>query len=157
MIAQLASAILVFCTLNGSFVPHMWLRGNPQARAYEIAHLTAEVSVDVGVDPWLMLALEARESSFDASRISKAGAFGLVQLNPRFWGREALRLCMIDPINCDYWNLWHGAKALAFYQSKCKSDGRALVAYRTGRCGKVGPEARKVLVLRDRMRKAAES
>lgn len=154
MIAALTAAILTLCTFNGSLAPHLWQQGmQPHQRARQIAEYTIDAGKSNDVDPYLMIALMRYESHFDESRVSKEGAFGLMQLNPKFWGRDALRLCIIDPVNCDWWNTWHGAQAIAHYKKKCGSEGRALVAYRTGRCGPVGPRARLVLNLRRELRK----
>lgn len=151
-IALIAELILALCRLDsGSYAPQ--LGAVPEMRALYLAQALHDAATVHHVDPLLLTALVYRESSFDSAAVSPIGAFGLGQLLTRYWGREALRLCLIDPSSCDRWNLFHSARAVAHYRKRCGSDGFAITAYRTGRCGPTGPQARKVIALRNAMRR----
>lgn len=154
MIERLTAAILWLTLLpSGRYPEHMTIA--PRDHARELATVLADSATSHDIDPALMAALAFHESGFDVHAVSRAGAWGLLQLNVRSWGRVPFRLCTIDPHWCAWWNSWYGAEAFAHYLRKCRSEGRALVAYRTGRCKAPGPEARKVLVTRARIRGTA--
>jgi hypothetical protein len=151
VIEHLTIAILALSMLpSGRYPDHMTIA--PRDHARELATVLSDAATSHGIDPALLTALAWHESGFEVHAVSRAGAIGLLQLNVRSWGRLPLQLCLIDPRNCAWWNSWHGARAYAHYLGRCGSEGRALVAYRTGRCKAPGPEARKVLATRARIR-----
>jgi hypothetical protein len=147
MIAYLATAILMLCTLpSGSYCGH--LGPKPATRAREIATVLADAATSNGVDPYLLTALAFRESTFDRAAVSAEASFGLLQVNARGWGRDALHRCLVTPSDCLWWQAYAGARAMSHYQKLCGTAGRALTAYRTGRCAAPGPRALEVLETR---------
>lgn len=152
-ITLIAELILALCRLDsGSYAPQ--LGPVPEIRALHLAQALADAAALHDVDPLLLTALAYRESSFDSAAVSPVGAFGLMQLNPRYWGRTALYACLSRPNECDRWNAYYGAQSLKHYIDRCKSEASALRAYRTGSCGRAGPQTQKVLVLRALLRRA---
>ena len=150
-VSVIAAAILYLCTLpSGRYSDH--LGDKPATRAREIAAHLINAAKLHDVDPFLLTALAYRESTFDQAAVSAEASFGLLQVNVRGWGREALHRCLVRPGECLWWQAFYGAHAFSHYKRKCGTEGRALTAYRTGRCGPPGPEAMKVLDVRRQLR-----
>lgn len=101
------------------------------ARAYELARYFDTAATASAVDPVQLVALGYHESTFRITARSVRGAVGVMQLLPRYWGRQA----------SEEQHILRAAGVLRMYQQKCRTTLRALGAYRTGRCS-AGPRAR---------------
>jgi hypothetical protein len=152
IITKIAAIILWLSLLpSGRYPAHM--TDHPAQRARVLAEVIVQTAEEHGLDPVTMVALARHESGFDQAAVSAEGAFGIFQAHPRYWGRELLKRCLGNPQECLWWQSWTGAAAFAFYVKRCGSEGRALTAYRSGRCGAPGPEALKVLATRKAIRR----
>lgn len=113
------------------------------------AHVASE---RVGIDPLLVLAVIAVESSFDPNAVSLAGAEGLMQVVPRYHeekleehgGSEAVR----DPAI----NILVGVRILDQYIRRTGSLEAGLQRYNGALSDGSGRYARKVLAERERLR-----
>jgi hypothetical protein len=52
------------------------------------AAIIIDKSIDIGEDPYFMVALAWTESRLTANRVSRTGDYGIFQINYRFWGRR---------------------------------------------------------------------
>lgn len=149
MIQALATAILVLVSIpGGGFADHFARHPNgPYHHALSLAGQYTEAAYRHGIDPHLLIALGYKESAFDSAAVSRARAFGQLQLHPRYHA-DVLRKCREKPALCDGLVIDRGARVLAFFIRKCRGEAAALHAYRTGDCRVPGPEARKVLAIR---------
>ena len=117
--------------------------------AVSAAHLASE---RVGIDPLLVLAVIAVESSFDPNAISLAGAEGLMQVIPKYHedkleehgGSGAVRDPMI--------NILVGTRILEQYIRRAGSLEAGLQRYNGALSDGSGRYARKVLAERERLR-----
>src|SRR6185436_8422017 len=127
----------------------------PEARAEQLAGQLRRAARLAGVELGLLAALALDESALDHSARSSAGALGALQLLPASpWGRGWLRACssanrshgkaptsLVEELNA-HW----GALALRDGLTACRTEGRAVGFYRTGKCVE-GPRARHTLAL----------
>lgn len=100
-------------------------------RAYELARHFDTAANAYAVDRAQLVALSYHESTFRKAARSARGAVGVMQLLPRFWGRQAT----------EEQHILRAAGVLKLYERKCRTTLRALGAYRSGRCV-AGPRAR---------------
>jgi soluble lytic murein transglycosylase-like protein len=103
-------------------------------RAYELGGYFDRAATAYAIDPVLLVALSYHESCFQKSARSTAGAIGVMQLLPKYFGRQAT----------EEQHILRGAGVLKLYEQKCRTTLRALGAYRSGRC-QAGPRARATL------------
>lgn len=109
--------------------------------AFERAKRIVKVAEENKLNPLTIAALIKCESEFDHTKVNKTTkSFGFLQLNPKFWGKNLAK----DDVEG---NLQTGVEVLAHYKEKCGNIPRAIAAYRSGKCNKVGPQTRKVLNL----------
>ncbi len=95
-----------------------------------------EQSRSQGVDPFLVLSVMKRESTFDQAAVSRAGAVGLMQLMPgtarsiaAYLGEDATNLDLTDPdVNLRY-GTWHLGRLIGRYSDSVVA---ALAAYNAG-------------------------
>ena len=95
-----------------------------------------EQSRSQGVDPFLVLSVMKRESTFDPGAVSRAGAVGLMQLMPAtarsvaaYLGEDATNLNLTDPeVNLRY-GVWHLGRLIGRYSGSVVT---ALAAYNAG-------------------------
>jgi hypothetical protein len=52
------------------------------------AAVIIDKSIDIGEDPYFMVALAWTESRLKSGRVSRTGDYGIFQINYRFWGRK---------------------------------------------------------------------
>tara|TARA_R110000868_G_scaffold112069_3_gene302080 strand:- start:3807 stop:4295 length:489 start_codon:yes stop_codon:yes gene_type:complete len=52
------------------------------------AAVIIDKSIDIGEDPYFMVALAWTESRLKSGRVSQTGDYGIFQINYRFWGRK---------------------------------------------------------------------
>lgn len=89
----------------------------------ELQRALHEACLEYGVDEYLMLGLIELESAFDPYAVSKAGCYGLCQLNPRWHPAN------LSPEE----NIWHGVEYLAEQTNRYDGDiAAALTAYNAG-------------------------
>jgi soluble lytic murein transglycosylase len=95
-----------------------------------------EQSRSQGVEPFLVLSVMKRESTFDPAAVSRAGAVGLMQLMPgtarsiaAYLGEDATNLDLTDPdVNLRY-GIWHLGRLIGRYSDSVVA---ALAAYNAG-------------------------
>jgi soluble lytic murein transglycosylase len=95
-----------------------------------------EQSRSQGVDPFLVLSVMKRESTFDPGAVSRAGAIGLMQLMPAtarsvaaYLGEDTANLDLTDPeVNLRY-GIWHLGRLIGRYSDSVVA---ALAAYNAG-------------------------
>lgn len=100
---------------------------NPQNAPSEIKQKIEQAALEANIDPRLLDALVAQESSYDPLARSRAGAMGLTQLMPD----TARSLGVSNPFDPDE-NLRGGAKYLSQMLSKFGDVSLALAAYNAG-------------------------
>ena len=100
---------------------------NPQSAPAEIRRKIEQAALEANIDPRLLDALVAQESSYDPLARSRAGAMGLTQLMPD----TARSLGVSNPFDPDE-NLRGGAKYLSQMLSKFGDVSLALAAYNAG-------------------------
>lgn len=115
-----------------------------------------DAGLGLGLDPLLILAVIAIESSFDPMAESSAGAMGLMQVVPRYhqdtleehggWG------ALLDPAT----NIAVGARILKRYIHKAGSLEAGLQSYNGARPDASRKYANKVMAERDRLRAVAD-
>lgn len=95
-------------------------------QAAPIAHVIEVEAAKRNVDPYLVVALIAAESSFDASAVNpRTQAAGLMQIAPTHYKRRGLAKALLLA-----WNIGTGVRLLAEYAGKCGGDwGQALGLY----------------------------
>jgi soluble lytic murein transglycosylase len=100
-------------------------------QALEIAVVIVDMAGKYGLDPRLVAAVVATESSFRAAAVSGTGDHGLVQVNARWWGEHLQEQGIINNQRCLY-TLEQGIEAgcyvLAYYQ-RTRGINAALAAY----------------------------
>lgn len=110
------------------------------------------------LDPLLLVTLAHQESGLDWQAVqSRTRARGLLQLMPRStWGIAAARACRAGKDACVRAQMFEGARALRYALDACRaSEIHAITFHRFGQCGRVIRwRERRVIVLRNRMRKA---
>jgi hypothetical protein len=110
-----------------AFALAIYLLASGQVSQEESEKLAENIALAAEVhheDPPTLIAFGKHESNFDHSQRSAAGAVGLLQLMPRWWGRfRDVRAHII-----------HGAYVLHVYRQKCGSQLRTIIGYRSGRC-----------------------
>jgi soluble lytic murein transglycosylase-like protein len=115
-----------------------------QHRAASLATTFTIAADATGLDVALLTSLAFWESGFDGRAVSRNGSFGLLQLSPRYhW--DIRGYCRAHPERCGVANIERGAKVLAEYKRRCKTDGAAIRGYRKGTCGPPTSRERKVL------------
>jgi soluble lytic murein transglycosylase-like protein len=127
LIAAVAAAIL-------ALVPQ-WKSGAAQDRAREYATIIVEESAAVSppVDPFLVVSIIFRESSFRANVHGKRGEVGLMQVMPR--GAVTRAVSKEKPFTVRT-NIRVGIGHLSFWRQKCGMENFPiwLSAYNAGRC-----------------------
>ena len=97
-------------------------------RSPELLALVDEISLSVGVDPFLARAIIQAESAFNYKARSRAGALGLMQLMPA----TAERFGVVDPFDPRQ-NISGGTKYLRWLMDYYKGDvTRTVAAYNAG-------------------------
>lgn len=95
-----------------------------------------EESRSQGVDPFLVLSVMKRESTFEPTAVSRAGATGLMQLMPgtvravaAYLGQDTAKIDLTDPdVNLRY-GIWHLGRLIGRYSDSVVA---ALAAYNAG-------------------------
>lgn len=145
-----------------TYAPHLAQHAlPPKVRAAQIAEYYDRAAKASDLPASLLLAKDYHESSLDALAVSRRGARGMSQLNPKTpWGKSWQKDCALDHYACQELNVVYGALALKHYVDTCGSTARALTAYRTGKCGPPGPRAMATMqlarVLQNRLRFPSE-
>ena len=117
--------------------------------AVSAAHLASE---QVGVDPLLVLAVIAIESSFDPNAVSLAGAEGLMQVVPRYHGDTLKEHGGNDAVRDPKTNILVGTRILEQYIRRTGSLEAGLQRYNGALSDGTGRYAQKVLAERERLR-----
>ncbi len=96
----------------------------------------AEESRSQGIDPFLVLAVMKKESAFDETAVSGAGAVGLMQLMPAtarsvasYLGDNPIGLDLTDPALNMRYGIWHLGRLVGRYSGSVVD---ALAAYNAG-------------------------
>jgi len=144
LVSTVTSAIL-------SLMP-LWSTDAEQARAAQYAAIVIEESqaVQPEVDPFLVVAIIYRESSFRAEVRGKRGEVGLMQILPL---GTLTRSITKDDLTDVRTNIRVGINHLVYWQSECGAD-RTLVwvsAYNSGKCRANG-YGKRVLRLYNRLK-----
>lgn len=145
----LALAILHLVSAPSGILPDHFASApiGPMHRATSIA-TTLLIAADANnLDVTLLTALDYWESGFDDNAVSSRLAFGQMQLLPRYH-RDIMAYCRRHPERCQIAVINRGAEVLAHYKRACKTDARAVRAYRVGHCAP--PVANTFKVLRTR-------
>lgn len=144
-IQPLALAILALVSPNGIVPTHFSEAPlGPLHRAESLATTFTLAADKHDVDLSLLVALAKWESDFDHNAVSSVGAFGELQLLPR-WHRDIRGYCFRHPELCGVAVIDRGAQVLARHKRKCVTDGRAVRAYRKGHCAPPVANTYKVL------------
>jgi soluble lytic murein transglycosylase-like protein len=129
LIAAVAVAIL-------SLLPQ-WKSDAKQQRAEDYAQIIVEESqaVQPEVDPFLVVAIIFRESSFRAKIKGKRGEVGLMQIMPRGTLTRTITKQNLTDVRA---NVRVGIGHLHYWQEECGSDDMVLwvSAYNAGKCKK---------------------
>lgn len=130
-------------------------RGGCDGYAHELGVMFRGSAAAWDVDPWLLAAIAARESSLVEDAYGSAGEQGIMQLHPRSpAGIEARRLCRgADRSTCLWAQIDQAAQMLARGVQLCGGESAALGYYNSGHCSETA-YSRSVLHLRDRLRGA---
>lgn len=92
-----------------------------------------EASSETGIDPLLIWSVMRRESAFNSSAVSSAGARGLMQLMPSTANDEATRLGMSDYTEFDPRdNVLLGSSHLSWLSGRLEELHHVLAAYNAG-------------------------
>lgn len=145
MIRELALCILSLASPGGTTQPH-FARAPLGAmhRAESLAVTFAAAADKHGVGVSLLTSLAYWESGFDADAVSSVGAFGELQLLPKYhW--DIRGFCRRHPERCGIAVIDRGAEVLATYKRRCKTDGAAIQGYRLGHCAPPVKSTYKVL------------
>jgi len=134
------------------------------SRRYSIAPDAAEewvsaayvASEQVGVDPLLVLAVIAIESSFDPNAVSLAGAEGLMQVVPKYHEEKLDEHGGSDAVRDPAINILVGARILEQYIRRSGSLEAALQRYNGALSDASGRYSRKVLAERGRLQRVIE-
>ena len=113
------------------------------------AHLASERA---GIDPLLVLAVIAIESSFDPNAVSLAGAEGLMQVVPRYHGDTLEEHGGSDSVRNPETNILVGTHILEQYIRRTGSLEAGLQRYNGALSDVSGRYSRKVLAERERLR-----
>lgn len=153
MIQALTAAILYLSSPGGILVPHFAQAPlGPEHRAESLATTFTLAAEKHDLDVTLLVALAHWESGFDDRAVSHVGAFGVLQLLPR-WHRDIRGYCFRHPELCGVAVIDRGAQVLARHKRTCVSDARAIRAYRLGHCSAPVATTYKVLRTRSWLRK----
>ncbi|MDD5305952.1 MAG: transglycosylase SLT domain-containing protein [Deltaproteobacteria bacterium] len=123
-----------------SLLPH-WKSEQARERAHEYASIIVEESAigetrDPEIDPFLVVAIIFRESSFRAEVKGKHGEVGLMQVMPL---GTLTRTITKDSSTDVRANIRAGIGHLRYWQAECGSDMLTWVsAYNAGKCIKTG-------------------
>ena len=128
------------------------------------ARLIAHASVAHGVDPFLVAAIDLRESGFDPLAEGSAGERGVVQLHPRGRGHDVrfvrseayLRRCARRPDACQGEIIETGVELLSEAIRRCGTVADGLGMYNSGVCQETG-YSRRVLYERAQLIALAKS
>lgn len=100
------------------------------SRAINCTHL-AELSVDYGHDPLMVIAIAHTESRFNKDAVSKAGARGMLQVIPKYFCPKS-GLCDYTRAGLEAWGRWKSRyrnlrDSLCGYNSgrRCKKNHRS--------------------------------
>jgi soluble lytic murein transglycosylase-like protein len=135
LVPAVTSAIL-------SLMP-LWTTDAEQARAATYAAIITEEAqaVQPEIDPFLVVAMIYRESSFRAGVSGQRGEVGLMQIFPRgalmrTINKDVTAEDLADPRT----NVRVGVSHLLFWQNECHTDDMAiwLSAYNSGKCRRNG-------------------
>jgi hypothetical protein len=134
-------------------------------RLTEFAHYLVDVGQAHGLDPWLMAAMAFRESGMNPFAKGAIGELGILQINPgrrdarqvRFirdgWYRQR---CRKEAGACQREIVEHAAQVLTKSLALCGGNLKAaLGAYNSGHCGGGKRYAKRVLLERDQLLRAA--
>lgn len=131
LVAAVTTAIL-------SLLPH-WTSTSSHERAREYAAIIVEEtqSSDPRIDPFLVVAIVFKESSFRAKVKGKRGEVGLMQILPRGSYTQSIAK---DSIADARENIRIGVAHLRYWLKECGTDDTAvwLSAYNSGKCGITG-------------------
>ena len=131
LVATVTAAIL-------SLLP-LWKSDTQHQKAEEYAKLIVEETQAVSpeVDPFVVVAIIFRESSFRAKIKGKRGEVGLMQIMPR---GTLTRSITKEDLTDARENIRVGVGHLKYWQEECGSDDMVLwlSAYNTGKCKKNG-------------------
>ena len=166
---QLFNALKTTVTLENGMPVYHCRQGatrDPRRAMYErcdtrVMHYTRYIvrsSEEAGLDPWLIASIAVVESALNPFAVSSIGAAGIMQLNPRYVGRESdfvmspalRRRCRTIPGECQREVVSLGVNHLTRWIDRCGSVRRALGGYSSGTCG-VNSYARRVLSVRSRL------
>ena len=120
--------------------------------AEEVVSAARVASTRVGLDPLLVLAVIAIESSFDPNAVSLAGAEGLMQVVPRYHEDTLEEHGGIDAVRDPTINILVGVRILDQYIRRTGSLEAGLQRYNGALSDGSGRYARKVLAERERLR-----
>jgi soluble lytic murein transglycosylase-like protein len=120
--------------------------------AEEVVSAARVASTRVGLDPLLVLAVIAIESSFDPNAVSLAGAEGLMQVVPRYHEDTLEEHGGIDAVRDPTINILVGVRILDQYIRRAGSLEAGLQRYNGALSDGSGRYARKVLAERERLR-----
>jgi soluble lytic murein transglycosylase-like protein len=135
LVPAVTSAIL-------SLMP-LWTSDAEQARAAAYAAIVVEEAqaVQPEIDPFLVVAIIYRESSFRPAVAGKRGEVGLMQIFPRGALMRTINKGVTkEDLGDARTNVRVGVSHLKFWQNKCGADDPAvwLSAYNSGRCKRNG-------------------
>jgi len=120
--------------------------------AEEVVSAARVASERVGLDPLLVLAVIAIESSFDPNAVSLAGAEGLMQVVPRYHEDTLQEHGGSDAVRDPTINILVGVRILDQYIRRTGSLEAGLQRYNGALSDGSGRYARKVLAERERLR-----
>ena len=150
--AALLSLLIVWTPPPGRgdpvFVSHVREHGRTfderEAYVHQLAEWMVREAEEQHVPVWLVVALAMRESGGDPKALSRIDgvSLGTMQLNPAsYWGESWRKECRgKGRASCAEANLRWGTRALKDGHEQCRSWRRAVVFYRSGRCGGVKQE-----------------
>lgn len=128
----------------------------PYEPIYSLVRVTFDTGRLSGIDPLLLLAVIATESTFNASAVSRAGAKGLMQVMPLVHSDKFKYFGGISAVFEPYANMQVGTRILKDCLKKRGSLASALRCYVGAKKKNDGGYAKKVLAARKLFSKAAK-
>jgi len=128
-----------------------------EPRAAQLAEVFQSAAVEEGTPVHVLVALGKGESHFDSWAVSDVGAQGMMQLHPRWWGKEWKLECAeagadrLTDEACEALNVRIAARVLRYYKRRCGSWLLAVGAYRSGKCI-AGPKSQATMRLARRIK-----
>ncbi len=154
LVAAILSLLLLPCRWPVDHARHY--EGGADRKADALAENVEQAALTYEIDPLLLVALAYSESGLDGERIGVLGEVSMMQFLPHTAaGREYARL-RGSQAERDGVAILLGAEALRHGMQVCGSEAAAIGWYKSGRCT-VGPRARAVIALRDRLRVGAST